>query len=52
MIAVIKGDIIASRKIQDPEVWMNPLKALLSKWGDSPKDWELVWGDFFPIGNQ
>ncbi|TVP49413.1 MAG: hypothetical protein EA341_09250 [Mongoliibacter sp.] len=49
MIAVIKGDIIASRKIQDPEVWMNPLKELLSRWGDSPKDWELVWGDFFQL---
>ncbi|WP_009032613.1 hypothetical protein [Indibacter alkaliphilus] len=28
---------------------MNPLKSLLSQWGTSPKDWELVWGDFFQL---
>ncbi|MBW3468104.1 SatD family protein [Arthrospiribacter ruber] len=49
MIAVIKGDIIASRTISNPESWMNPLKSLLSQWGTSPKDWELVWGDFFQL---
>ncbi|PRY90408.1 hypothetical protein [Mongoliibacter ruber] len=49
MIAVLKGDIIASRKISNPEIWINPLKSLLSKWGSSPKDWELVWGDFFQL---
>lgn len=49
MIAVIKGDIIASRKINDPERWLIPLKNLLGKWGSSPRQWELVWGDFFQI---
>jgi len=49
MIAVIKGDIIASRKLTNQEKWLLPLKVLLSSWGDSPKDWELVWGDFFQI---
>lgn len=49
MIAIIKGDIIASRKIQNPERWMLPLKQLLENWGQSPKNWELVWGDFFQI---
>ncbi len=49
MIAIIKGDIIASRKIQNPERWMLPLKQLLETWGQSPKNWELVWGDFFQI---
>lgn len=49
MIAVIKGDIIASRKISNPEAWINPLKSLLSQWGNNPKDWELVWGDFFQL---
>ena len=28
---------------------MLPLKQLLETWGQSPKDWELVWGDFFQI---
>jgi len=49
MIAVIKGDIIASRKLVNPEKWLLPLKELLGQWGKTPKDWELVWGDFFQI---
>ena len=49
MIAVVKGDIIASRKLVDQEKWLLPLKDLLSSWGESPKNWELVWGDFFQI---
>lgn len=49
MIAVIKGDIIASRKIVQQDKWQVPLKLLLSKWGRSPRNWELVWGDFFQI---
>ncbi|WP_221407998.1 hypothetical protein [Proteiniphilum sp. X52] len=49
MIAVIKGDIIASRKLTDQEKWQSPLKKLLSTWGKAPEQWELVWGDFFQI---
>ena len=49
MIAVIKGDIIASRKLVDQEKWLLPLKELLNTWGKSPQNWELVWGDFFQI---
>ena len=49
MIAVVKGDIVASRKLVDQERWLLPLKDLLSSWGESPKNWELVWGDFFQI---
>jgi len=49
MIAVIKGDIIASRKMDSQEVWLNPLKGILSKWGKTPKDWELAWGDSFQL---
>ena len=49
MIAVLKGDIIASRKIVDQEKWLLPLKELLNTWGEWPKNWELVWGDFFQI---
>lgn len=49
MIAVIKGDIIASRKLVDQEKWLLPLKNLLNTWGKSPENWELVWGDFFQI---
>lgn len=49
MIAVVKGDIIASRKLANQERWLLPLKELLSSWGHTPKNWELVWGDFFQI---
>ena len=49
MVAVIKGDIIASRKLTDQEKWLSPLKKLLASWGDTPKEWELVWGDFFQL---
>lgn len=49
MIAVIKGDIIASRKLIDQDKWLLPLKELLSSWGTSPMDWEIVWGDFFQL---
>ena len=49
MIAVIKGDIVASRKLADQEKWLSPLKKLLAKWGNTPKKWELVWGDSFQV---
>lgn len=49
MIAVIKGDIIESRKLGNPEKWLIPLKETLNKWGSTPAQWELIWGDFFQI---
>lgn len=49
MIAVIKGDIIASREMDSQEVWLSPLKGILSTWGETPKDWELAWGDSFQL---
>ncbi|OOG76536.1 hypothetical protein [Algoriphagus sp. A40] len=49
MIAVIKGDIINSRNLKNPEPWLIPLQKLFTKWGESPKNWELVWGDFFQL---
>lgn len=49
MIAIIKGDIIASRKLDDQNLWMVPLKKLLSSWGPTPETWEIVWGDFFQV---
>lgn len=38
MIAVLKGDIIASRRIVDQEKWLLPLKELLNTWGEWPKN--------------
>jgi hypothetical protein len=49
MVAIITGDIIASRKLVNQEKWLLPLKNLLATWGDSPKDWKLDRGDFFQI---
>ncbi len=49
MVAIITGDIIASRKLVNQEKWLSPFKNLLTKWGDSPKDWKLDRGDFFQI---
>lgn len=49
MIAVIKGDIIASRKLENQALWLNPLKNLLASWGENHKNWELHSGDFFQI---
>ncbi len=49
MIAVINGDIVASRKLGEPEKWLTPLKQLLTKWGKTPQQWELVRGDFFQL---
>lgn len=49
MIAVIKGDIINSRFVRDADLWMSPLKQLLSQWGKQPRDWDFAWGDAFQI---
>ena len=49
MVAVIKGDIIASRKLKNPKKWLAALKTLLAKWGKTPKQWELGWGDLFQL---
>lgn len=49
MIAIITGDIFASRKLVDQEKWLSPLKKLFSTWGNSPGDWNLERGDFFQV---
>ena len=49
MVAIITGDIIASRKLVNQEKWLSPLKNLLATWGDSPKDWKLDRGDSFQV---
>jgi len=49
VISVIKGDIVASRQIDNPNRWLEPLKALFNQWGETPTQWELVWGDSFQL---
>lgn len=48
MISIITGDIINSKKVS-PHKWMDPLKAALSKFGNSPKNWDIFRGDSFQV---
>ena len=47
MIAVISGDIIGSRKLENQEVWLKLLQNPLNTWGESPKDWNWKEVIFF-----
>jgi len=49
MIALITGDIINSRELQDQNLWLEPLKKKLKDWGNSPKSWEIFRGDSFQL---
>lgn len=49
MIAVIKGDIIHSRNIKNPEDWLQPLKKTLKQWGKTARKWDMAWGDAFQL---
>src|SRR5690625_4006703 len=49
MIAIITGDIIASRKLIDQGKWLIPLKNLFQKWEKNSKDWKLNRGDSFQL---
>ena len=49
MLAIITGDIVDSRSINDPTIWMDPLKELFNKMGETPQNWEIYRGDSFQI---
>lgn len=49
MIAVIKGDIIHSRGVKNPEEWLQPLKSVLKQWGKTVKKRDMAWGDAFQL---
>lgn len=49
VISVIKGDIVASRQLDNPNRWLSPLKKLFKQWGETPAQWELAWGDSFQL---
>lgn len=49
MTSIITGDIINSREVDNPAIWLNPLKALMKEWGKSPKTWEIYRGDSFQV---
>src|SRR3546814_2622113 len=49
MTGVITGDIINSRKVAYPSVWVSNLRAVLSAEGPTPKAWEVTRGDSFQV---
>jgi hypothetical protein len=49
MVAVITGDIVASRRLTSQEEWLMPLKELFNTWGERNKSWELSRGDYFQV---
>ena len=48
MIAIITGDMINSRKPTDLN-WLEGLKKILGKYGQSPAQWEIYRGDQFQL---
>ena len=49
LVAVITGDIVNSQG-QDVETdWLTALKMYLSRYGESPKDWQIYRGDSFQL---
>lgn len=49
MIAIITGDIINSRKLDNPRHWMVPLEELFRDWGRQHETWEFFRGDSFQV---
>lgn len=49
MISVITGDVIHSRRLEEPGLWSKPLKGLLETFGPSPETWEVYRGDSFQL---
>lgn len=49
MKSTITGDIVYSQSVEKPDIWLNPLKELFLKFGDSPADWEIYRGDSFQL---
>lgn len=49
MVSIITGDIIKSRTIKDPDVWLSTLKKALTFVENDPSKWEIYRGDSFQI---
>ncbi len=49
MISILTGDIIKSRSIKNPEVWLSTLKEALTQCSKSPSQWEIYRGDSFQL---
>lgn len=49
MRAVLIGDIIDSRTVENPRKWIAAVKRVLGRYGKSPRDWEIFRGDSFQL---
>jgi hypothetical protein len=49
MLSVLTGDIIHSSSHENPADWLDPLKNLFQKTGETPEKWEFYRGDSFQI---
>ncbi|MCF1191939.1 SatD family protein [Mangrovimonas sp. AS39] len=49
MIGVITGDIVNSTKLQDPSIWLYPLRAALQQITLNEATWEVYRGDSFQL---
>lgn len=49
MTSIITGDIVNSRKIKQPEVWLNTIKDVFNAVGQETKTWEIFKGDYFQL---
>jgi hypothetical protein len=49
MIGILTGDIINSRKIDNPQIYLEKLKSEFNESGKQGKDWEIYRGDSFQV---
>lgn len=49
MISILTGDIIKSRSIKNPDIWLSTLKEALSQCSQTPSQWEIYRGDSFQL---
>lgn len=47
--SIVTGDIIKSRSLKNPELWMHTLKSALSTLNADTSKWEIYRGDSFQI---
>jgi hypothetical protein len=49
MTSILTGDIVNSRKIKQPEEWLNAIKKVFNQVGKETKTWEIFKGDYFQL---
>ena len=49
MTSILTGDIIKSRSIKNPELWLSILKEALTRCSEDSSQWEIYRGDSFQL---